>query len=138
LVFTPADSFAIFRAMLFGAEEINVINRSGSDAGRIRPDDVLIRRPQVQQIMGGISTSSVYDDPALMALKINLTPAESPHAVRWIEREVYELRAQRAALSAARGAVVAAQTEKRRALRRAKQRTAAATHLRPEPIGRKA
>jgi hypothetical protein len=102
-------------------------SNSSSDAvSRIRPDDVLIKRPSVQKIMGGISTSAVYDDPDLMRLKINLTAAdESSHAVRWIEREIHELRAQRAARSAARGVVVAAQIEKRRERRRAKQQRVA-------------
>ena len=90
---------------------------------RIRPDDELVKLPKVQQLMGGMSVSAVYDDPDLMGLKINVTAAdESPHAVRWIEREVLELRAQRVARSEERAAIVRAQIEERRERRRAKQR----------------
>jgi hypothetical protein len=91
--------------------------------GRIRPDDELIKRPEVQRLMGGISVSAVYDDPDLMHLKVNLTAAgEFPHAVRWIAREVLELRARRVARSEERTASVRAQIEARRERRRAKQR----------------
>jgi len=97
---------------------------------RIRPDDELIKRPAVQAIMGGIATSTVYDDPDLMRLKINVTAAaESAHAVRWIAREVYDLRARRVARSEERAASVRAQIEARRERRRGRQRarTAATT-----------
>jgi len=90
---------------------------------RIRPDDELVKLPKVQHLMGGMSVSAVYDDPDLMGLKINVTAADqSTHAVRWIEREVLELRAQRVARSEERAAIVRAQIEERRERRRAKQR----------------
>jgi hypothetical protein len=96
----------------------------GSDAiSRITPDDELIKRLEVQRLMGGLSVSAVYDDPDLMRLKINVTAGgESPHAVRWIAREVLELRARRVARSEERAASIGARIEQRRALRRAKQR----------------
>lgn len=90
---------------------------------RIRPDDELVKLPKVQHLRGGMSVSAVYDDPDLMGLKINVTAADqSTHAVRWIEREVLELRAQRVARSEERAAIVRAQIEERRERRRAKQR----------------
>ena len=95
----------------------------GSGVTRIRPDDNLVKLARVQHLMGGMSVSAVYDDPDLMGLKINVTAAdESTHAVRWIEREVLELRAQRVARSEERAAFVRAQIEVRRERRRAKQR----------------
>ena len=73
--------------------------------------------------MGDMSVSAVYDDPDLMRLKINVTAAgESPHAVRWIEREVLELRARRVARSEEQAANIRERIEERRERRRAKQR----------------
>jgi hypothetical protein len=94
---------------------------------RIRPTDVLIKLPAVRKIMGDIAASTVYEDPDLMGLKINLTAAEgATRAVNWIEREVHELRAKRVARSEERSATVREQIEKRRERRRAKQRASAA------------
>jgi hypothetical protein len=99
---------------------------SSEAISRIRPDDELVKLPKVQHLMGDMSVSAVYDDPDLMGLKINVTAAdESTHAVRWIEREVLELRAQRVARSEERATIVRAQIEERRTLRRAKQRAKA-------------
>ena len=96
---------------------------SSDPISRIRPDDELIKRPKVQHIMGDISVSTVYSDPDLMRLKINITAADkSTHAVRWIQREIYDLRAQRVARSQERAASVGARIEQRQARRRAKQR----------------
>jgi hypothetical protein len=92
---------------------------------RIRRDDVLIKLPAVRAIMAGMSTSAVYDDPDLMRLKINLMVTERSRAVRWIEREIYELRAQRVARSTELGTNVPAQIERRRERRRARQRASA-------------
>ena len=113
--------------MIVGAEYFYMLPNDSSSSSnaisRIRPDDELIKRPTVQQIMGGISISAVYDDPDLMSLKINLTAAgESTHAVRWIAREVLDLRARRVARSEERAASVRAQIEERRERRRTKQR----------------
>ena len=97
-------------------------------ASRIQPDDVLIKRPVVQEIMGNISVSSVYADPDLMRLRVYVTPTvKSPHAVNWIEREVYELRAHRVAQSDARAAAAPARIGKRRERRRIKREAASAS-----------
>jgi len=98
------------------------MSREGA-VGRIRPDDELIKRAAGQEIFGGISTSALYEDPELMGLKIDVTAAgKSPHMVRWIAREVHDLRAQRVARSEERAAAIRAQIEERRERRRAKQR----------------
>src|SRR5262245_4706570 len=89
--------------------------------GRIRPDDELIARPVVQRLMGGLSTSAIYEDADLMALKIDVTAGgQRTRVVRWIAREIHELRAQRVARSGARAAQARAQVDARRERRRAK------------------
>jgi hypothetical protein len=117
---------AMFRPLSLDAEQVDMVpenSSSGNSATRIRPDDVLIKRPAVQRLMGDISTSAVYDDPDLMRLKVSLVATgDSAHAVRWIEREVLDLRAQRVARSAERAANVGAEIERRRESRRARQR----------------
>jgi hypothetical protein len=119
--------------MFVGVEWFDMLptnNNVGSSdpMSRIRPEDKLVKLPKVQDIMGDVSVSAVYDDPDLMGLKINVTAAdESTHAVRWIEREVLELRAQRVARSEERAASVRARIEERRERRRAKQRARTAT-----------
>jgi hypothetical protein len=100
-------------------------NDTGADAGgRIRPDDTLITRPEVQVIMGGLSTSALYEDPDLMSLKVVVVAGEhggpSRH-VRWISREVHELRARRVARSEEKAAGVRTAIEQRRERRRAKR-----------------
>jgi hypothetical protein len=98
-------------------------DNGGGDAGRIRPDDVLIKLEPVKEIMGDVSTSTIYDDPDLAALKIVITGAEGrTRAVRWIAREVHELRARRVAASEQRAARARVLVEERRERRRAKQR----------------
>lgn len=87
-----------------------------SGSTRMRADDELIKRPAVQRLMGGISTTAVYDDPDLMLLKICLMPENKSartRAVRWIAREVLDLRARRIARSEARAAQVHARVVKR-------------------------
>jgi hypothetical protein len=64
----------------------------------------------------------LYEDPDVMELKIRV----SPQMVRWIEREIYELRARRVARSGERAAAVRAQVEQQRERRRARQRERAA------------
>jgi hypothetical protein len=92
----------------------------------------LVKLPKVQHIFGGISVSAVYEDPDLMGLKVNVTAAgESTHAVRWIEREILELRARRIARSEEQAASVRARIEERRERRRAKQR--GRTAAKPSP-----
>ena len=45
----------------------------------ILDDDELINLDKTREIMGGISISTAYEDPELMALKISMTPPGSPH-----------------------------------------------------------
>jgi hypothetical protein len=95
---------------------------------RIRPDDLLIKRTRVQVLMGDMAVSTVYCDPDLMALRVNVTgTGEGTRAVRWIEREICELRARRIAESEARAANSRAQIEARQMQRRAKQRAGSST-----------
>jgi hypothetical protein len=94
--------------------------------GRILPDDELVALPRVRALMGGIAISTAYDDPELMALKINVTGVGNGGAVRWIEREVHGLRAKRVAMSEARSANARARVEARLTHRRAKQRASSA------------
>ena len=73
--------------------------------------------------MGGIGKSAVYDDPQLMSLKLDvMVEGNCPHAVRWIEREVHDLRAEPVARSEERATFVRIRIEERRERRRAKQR----------------
>jgi hypothetical protein len=96
---------------------------------RIRPDDELITTPQARLILGGISNSRAYEDPELMSLRLKLGPGDGPQAhVRYIKREVLELRAQRVVRSTASAAAARAQAEKRAAQRRQKR------HLRASAI----
>jgi hypothetical protein len=98
-------------------------NDINNGPGRIRPDDTLIKLARVQTLMGQMSVSSIYDDPDLMGLKITVMAAgESTRAVRWIEREILDLRARRVARSEERAASVRARIDERRERRRAKQR----------------
>ena len=96
---------------------------ASSTAGRIRPDDEVIDTPETCAIMGGISVSTAYDDPELMALKIKIGGGTGRQCrVRFIRREILELRAERVARSEANAAAIRAQVEKRLALRRSKRR----------------
>ena len=105
-----------------------------STAGRIRPDDEVIDTPETCAIMGGISVSTAYDDPELMALKIKIGGSTGRQArVRFIEREVHELRARRVEASQANADAIRVQTEKRLALRREKRRMRAGT-TKTQPI----
>lgn len=98
-------------------------------ATRIRDDDELIDLPESLEIMGGMSVSTAYSDPELMALKINMTaPGLRSRMVRFIKREIYGLRAQRVARrDAAADAVrtrIEAQIARRNARRRERQQEA--------------
>jgi hypothetical protein len=96
---------------------------TSTSISRIRPDDDLIGLDKMRAIMGGISVSTAYEDPELMALKISMTPpGRRTRRVRFIEREVLELRAQRVARAEADAPNVRAQTEARVEQRRARQR----------------
>jgi hypothetical protein len=65
---------------------------------RMKPGDRLIRRPIVQEHMGGCAVSTLYDDAEIMGLRVRLTPAGSGRSsVFWIEREIIELRDRRIA-----------------------------------------
>ena len=87
-------------------------------------DDVeWIGRGEVQRLMGGVSTSTLYADPEIRALAIPLTPAGSrTKKVRWIKSEVIELRRQRIAAARAKAQAVRekviAQNERSRERRR--------------------
>jgi hypothetical protein len=111
--------------VIVDVEELRVFpdDRNEINEIRIRPTDELIKLARVQTLMGGMSVSAVYEDPDLMALKLSVMAAgESTRAVRWIEREVLDLRARRVARSEERAASVRARIEERRERRRAKQR----------------
>jgi hypothetical protein len=95
------------------------------DTGRCRilDEDELITLEVTRGIMGDISTSTAYEDPELMALKIKMTAGERrTKAVRWILREVLALRAQRVLRSEAGAAKVRADVEARVEQRRTKHR----------------
>jgi hypothetical protein len=67
---------------------------------RMKSGDRLIRRPIVQEHMGGCAVSTLYDDPEIIDLRVRLTPAGSGRSsVFWIEREVLEVRDRRIAAS---------------------------------------
>jgi hypothetical protein len=120
----------MLRVVLFDVERMAMVpdNSSSNNAvSRIRPDDEMIDRREVQRVMGNVSISSVYADPDLMRLKVNLMAKDNrSRAVRWIAREIHELRARRVARSEERGANVEAQIEKRHERRRTRQRATAA------------
>jgi hypothetical protein len=90
---------------------------------RILDDDELITLVETLKIMGGISVSTAYVDPDLMALKIKMTPGERrTKTVRFIKREVLALRAKRARRSNSNAAKVHAEIEARVEQRRERQR----------------
>ena len=96
---------------------------SDETIGRIRDDDDLIGLDKTRAIMGDISVSTAYEDPELMALKINMTPpGRRTKRVRFIEREVLALRAERVARAEANAANVRTEIEARVERRRARQR----------------
>ena len=101
---------------------------ASSAASRILPDVELIHTPKTCELMGDFSISAAYDDPELMALKIKIGGGTGPHcAVRFIKREVLDLRARRVARSEANAAAIRTQVERRLALRREKRRMRAST-----------
>ena len=105
--------------------------------GRIRDDDDLIVLDKAREIMGGISVSTAYCDAELMALKIPMTAGKrKTKMVRFIRREILELRAQRVALAEANAANIKAEVEARVERRRARQRLRWAERIKPkaEPV----
>jgi hypothetical protein len=99
------------------------------DNNGCRDDDELITLDEVKQIMGNPSTSTVYEDAELMALKVSMTPpGRRNKMVRFIKRRVLDLRAERVARAEAGAAKVRADVEARVEHRRAKQRLRAATN----------
>jgi hypothetical protein len=93
------------------------------DTGRIRDDDELIDLDETRKIMGGVSVSTIYDDPEIQALKISMTPpGRRVRMIRFIRREVAALRAERVARAEANAPNIRAQTEARVEQRRARQR----------------
>ena len=94
----------------------------------IRDDDVVISLAETLPLMGGISISTAYDDPELMALKIDLSATgQNTKIIRFVKRKVLALRAKRVARSEANAAAIRVQIEKRLALRRSKRRMRAST-----------
>jgi hypothetical protein len=88
-------------------------NINEASTPRMKPGDRLIRRPAVQSYMGDCAVSTLYDDPEIMALRVQLTPEGSTRSnVFWIEREVLELRDKRIAASATRFASAEASSAK--------------------------
>jgi hypothetical protein len=102
---------------------------TNTPAAGIRDDDVVIGLAETLPLMGGISISTAYDDPELMALKIDLSATgQNTKIIRFVKRKVLELRAKRVARSEANTAAIRAQIEKRLALRREKCRMRAKTN----------
>jgi hypothetical protein len=96
---------------------------SSSTESRIRDDDELIGLTETRQIMGGISISKSYTDPDLMALRIKMSEHRGDNAlVRFIKREVYELRARRVAQAAADAPAIRRKIERQLELRRERYR----------------
>jgi hypothetical protein len=96
---------------------------SDETLARIKDDDELIVFNEVRKIMGGPSTSSAYEDASLMALKISMSPpGRRSKRVRFIRREVLELRAQRVAAAEASAETIKKEVEERVERRREKQR----------------
>ena len=94
-----------------------------SNDDTMRDDDDLIGLGETRAIMGGISVSTAYEDPELMALKISMTPpGRRTKMVRFIRRKVLDLRALRVARAEANAAKVRAEVEARVEQRRARQR----------------
>jgi hypothetical protein len=93
-------------------------------AARIRDDDELINFDETLPLIGGISISTAYNDPALMALKIDMSAGAGPHTkiVRFIKREILALRAERVARSEAKAANVRAKVIRQRELREERRR----------------
>jgi hypothetical protein len=109
-----------------------MLDDASGTTSRIRPDDELIDPPKMLEIMGGISVSTAYDDPEQMGLKIKISGGTGrQHRVKYIQREIIELRARRVAQSEANAAAIRAQVEKRLALRREKRRMRASTTEHP-------
>jgi hypothetical protein len=73
--------------------------------------------------MGGVSVSTAYTDPELMALKISMTAGHRrTRMIRFIRREVYALRTERVARAEANAARVRTEVKARVEQRRARQR----------------
>jgi hypothetical protein len=98
------------------------------DDPALRDDDELIDLETTCALMGGVALSTVYADEDLMALRLYLTAGDGRgKAVRLIKRRVLNLRRRRAAQSNAEAEKVRALVERRRELRRERQRTKLAT-----------
>jgi hypothetical protein len=104
-----------------------------------RDDDELIDRSETKRLLGNVSTSSLYADPEVRALAIPLTePGKRVKLVRWLRREILELRDQRIARArenseAVRLDVIA--RNERRAEKRRQQRQAAPAQQLIDPDG---
>ena len=73
---------------------------TNTPAAGIRDDDVVISLAETLPLMGGISTSTAYADPDLMALKIDLSATgQKTKIIRFVKRKYW-----RCAPSASRAA----------------------------------
>ena len=91
-------------------------------------DEDLIDRNEVRRLLGDPSVSTLYADAEVRALAIPMTaPGKRVKMVRWVRREILELRRQRIAKARENAEAVrqqvTAQNERRREKRR--QQTAA-------------
>lgn len=91
---------------------------------RILDTDELIELDETLSILGGMAISTAYTDADLMALKISMTAGEGRRskAIRFIRREILELRARRVERASAKAANVAKAIEERVERRRERQR----------------
>jgi hypothetical protein len=127
-------------------DQFNLIARGALDPmrdrdtnARIRDDDELISLDETRELLGGISVSTAYEDPELMALKISMTPEQRrTRMIRFIKREVLALRAERVARAEANAANVRAEIEARVERRRARQRLKTGTVKRLDKVQRAA
>lgn len=95
-----------------------------SDIGtRILDDDELIDLEETRKILGGISISTAYNDPELMTLRINMTAkGRRVKMIRFVKREILDLRVQRAQRSEANVKKIREEVEARVERRRSRQR----------------
>ena len=95
-----------------------------SDIGtRILDDDELIDLEETRKILGGISISTAYNDPELMTLRINMTAkGRRVKMIRFVKREILDLRVQRAQRSEANVEKIREEVEARVERRRSRQR----------------
>jgi hypothetical protein len=88
---------------------------------------VLIDATRVREKLGGVSMSTLYDDPEVMALKITMTASgRRSKRARWLEHEIDALVCERIARSRVDAETVRQEVIARNERRRAKRRQQAA------------